>query len=490
MGRACGPITVEPVLFLTFFATTLLEITTQKYIYKSIDIAKTDTSKEDFCDKLDYCNSTDIGIGIQRSTATEYWLLYINLASLLFAIPSTIILGIWSETDGRKIMLIVSLLGTVLRIALFIIIMEFQEPLYFFVITSLMTSVLGYNTSLMSSAMAFIADITSSRQRTFRIVFLDSAAGIGVGLAYFISGFYLECDWFHHFLWLSIAVCIFNIIYIMCFVESFDIPSYGPITICSYDYFVDICRVFSHDPGNGRRWRLLTFVATFVIGGIIISGTNNLIILNAQTLLCFSLVLTGYLAGALCLRFIPSLVGMKLFETFLKVSNNWIIEGGLLSFFAGLILAAFSTSTRLFFNVPAFQFLGVLPLPVIKATLSKLVEPQEQGTLFAVVSCLESVSSVLGVFFFRRIHDVIPIPCFPFVIGALLLIVPVVLVGIVQKNANPTTDILLYSDERSSESEFGRQCSISTRNSSKTNSFPVLPSEDLSGDDDFVNVIY
>ena len=183
MGRACGPITVEPVLFLTFFAPTLLEITTQKFIYKTIDIAKADTSKEDFCEKLDCCNSTDIWIGIQRSTATEYWLLYINLASLLFAIPSTIILGIWSETDGRKIMLIVSLLGTVLRIALYITIMQFQEPLYFFVIASLMTSVLGYNTSLVSSAMAFIADITSSRQRTFRIVFLDSAAGIGVGLS-------------------------------------------------------------------------------------------------------------------------------------------------------------------------------------------------------------------------------------------------------------------------------------------------------------------
>ena len=31
--------------------------------------------------------------------------------------------------------------------------------------------------------------------------------------------------------------------------------------------------------------------------------------------------------------------------------------------------------------VPAFQFLGVLPLAVMKGTLSKLVEPQEQGKL-------------------------------------------------------------------------------------------------------------
>lgn len=31
------------------------------------------------------------------------------------------------------------------------------------------------------------------------------------------------------------------------------------------------------------------------------------------------------------------------------------------------------------FSVPALQLLGVLPQSVMKATLSKLVEPQEQG---------------------------------------------------------------------------------------------------------------
>jgi len=39
-----------------------------------------------------------------------------------------------------------------------------------------------------------------------------------------------------------------------------------------------------------------------------------------------------------------------LFQTITKISNNWLIETGLLSFFAGLVLAAFSNTTRLFFN--------------------------------------------------------------------------------------------------------------------------------------------
>lgn len=40
------------------------------------------------------------------------------------------------------------------------------------------------------------------------------------------------------------------------------------------------------------------------------------------------------------------------------------------------------TSTDTFFvhfTVPAFQFLGAMPLAVIKGSMSRLVEPQEQG---------------------------------------------------------------------------------------------------------------
>ena len=349
MARCWSVVTVEPVTFLTFFGTALMDIISQKYIYKKI--GKESAREDDFSSKLDCYNDTDEGINIQASFITAgYWLLYINLASLLVAVPSTILLGIWSETEGRKVVLIASLLGTVLRAALFIIIVQFQEPLYFFVITSLITSTLGYNVSFMASCMATIADVTSNRQRTFQIVFLDSAAGFGIGMAYFFSGFYMECDWFQHFLWLVVVLCILNIIFVVCLVEETnDFPIYRPATIFSCSDFANTCRVFSYEPGNGRRWRLLTFAAVFVMSEMIIAGTNNLIILYAQTSLCFSVVLTGHLFGALCLRIIPSLFGLKLLQTILKVSNNWIIEAGFVSCFAGLILAVFSTSARLLF---------------------------------------------------------------------------------------------------------------------------------------------
>ena len=346
------PVAVEVIVFLTFFGNTLLEIITQKHIYNTSAKDHVNTNKLYFCktsENTNCCNSTDIGINMQSSVKTEYWLLFINLASLLVAMPSTVLLGIWSETDGRKVVLIVSLLGTVLRVALFIIVILFQESFYFFVIASLITSTLGYDTSLMASSMAFIADITSGGQRTLRIVFLDCAKGFGIGVAYFVSGFYLEHDWFQHFLWLVLAVSIFSFTYVAFFLEE-TLLTNEAAPICSCNYFVGIYRVFRFDPGNGRRWRLLTFATALFIGGIVTTGTNNLFILYAQTSLCFTLVWTGYLHGALTLRFIPSLVGVKLLQTITRISNNWLVEAGLLSFFAGLFLAAFSTTSRLFFN--------------------------------------------------------------------------------------------------------------------------------------------
>ena len=55
--------------------------------------------------------------------------------------------------------------------------------------------------------------------------------------------------------------------------------------------------------------------------------------------------------------------------------------------------------------------------------------PNFPGILFAILACLESASNVFGVFLFRRIYDIMPLSRLSFVIGALLLIVPVVLVG-------------------------------------------------------------
>lgn len=36
------------------------------------------------------------------------------------------------------------------------------------------------------------------------------------------------------------------------------------------------------------------------------------------------------------------------------------------------------------FAVPAFQFLGAMPLAVMKGSMSKLVEPQEQGNVMSM----------------------------------------------------------------------------------------------------------
>ena len=339
---------IELLSFLNFFGTTLLDIITQKYIYGSSVKDHADFERPNCCKTL---NNATCG-GLENpgliSADNDHWLLYINLASFLAAMPSTIILGIWSETEGRRNVLVATLIGIALRAALFTIIIKFQAPLYFFVIASLMTSVVGYNTSFMASCMAYTADITSNEQRTLKIMCLDCAAGIGIGLAYFISGFYLESQSFYDILWLIMAIMVFNILCVIFLLET-NVFTHELTPICRCSDFVGIWKIFSHDPGNGRRWRLVTYSAALFVGGVVFYGTNDLILFHAQTYLCFTLILLGFLSGALALRYIVSLVFVKLFQTILKMANNLIIESGLLSLFAGLIVAVFSRTTRFLF---------------------------------------------------------------------------------------------------------------------------------------------
>ncbi|PFX31592.1 proton-coupled folate transporter-like isoform X1 [Stylophora pistillata] len=471
---------IELLTFLNFFGTTLLEIIAQKHIYNSTVKDHADFEQLNCCETSDdasYGSVKDPGL---ISAATEHWLLYKNLASLLVAIPSTILLGIWSEAEGRKNVLVATLIGIALRAALFTIIIKFKAPLYFFAIASLITSAVGYNTSFMASCMAYMADITSSGQRTLKIVFIDCVAGIGIGLASFISGFYLESEFFNNFLWLIMAIMIFNIFCVVFSLET-NVFIHELIPICKCSYFVGMWKIFSHDPGNGRRWRLVTYSTALFIGGMVFYGTNYLILFHAQTSLCFSLILMAFLSASLALRYIVSLAFVKLFQTILKMANSLIIESGLLSIFAGLIVAAFSKTMRVLFIVPAFQFLGGMPLSVMKASLSRLVEPQEQGTLFAVVSCLEASAAFLGVNLFNQVydgtHDIFG--GLPFLIGAMLLIVPGCLVGFLHKNEDATSRYLFFPEE--SECDFGQQCTISVRSKSapKIVSVPVVPHEDF-----------
>nr|XP_032629658.1 proton-coupled folate transporter [Chelonoidis abingdonii] len=69
--------------------------------------------------------------------------------------------------------------------------------------------------------------------------------------------------------------------------------------------------------------------------------------------------------------------------------------------------------------------------PVIRAKLSKLVDEKDQGALFASVACVEGLCSLVATGVFNALYPASLhfMKGFPFLFGAIILLIPAALIG-------------------------------------------------------------
>ncbi|KAA0703949.1 Solute carrier family 46 member 3 [Triplophysa tibetana] len=100
------------------------------------------------------------------------------------------------------------------------------------------------------------------------------------------------------------------------------------------------------------------------------------ILYELNTPLCWSELLVGYGSALSTAIFLVSFAGVALLSRCLH--DAYIILMGLMSVAAGLIMAAFAKSTLLMFLVRLPLLLSIMPTPVLRSMMSKLVAGFEQ----------------------------------------------------------------------------------------------------------------
>ncbi|EAW51088.1 heme carrier protein 1, isoform CRA_c [Homo sapiens] len=100
-----------------------------------------------------------------------------------------------------------------------------------------------------------------------------------------------------------------------------------------------------------------------------------------------------------------------------------------------MVVFAFATITPLMFTGYGLLFLSLVITPVIRAKLSKLVRETEQGALFSAVACVNSLAMLTASGIFNSLYPATLnfMKGFPFLLGAGLLLIPAVLIGMLEK---------------------------------------------------------
>ncbi|XP_052464203.1 solute carrier family 46 member 3 isoform X1 [Carassius gibelio] len=160
-------------------------------------------------------------------------------------------------------------------------------------------------------------------------------------------------------------------------------------------------------------------------------GMSIFILYELNTPLCWSEVFVGYGSALSTAIYLVSFAGVTLLSRYLP--EPYIILLGLMSVAAGLIMAAFAKSTLLMFLVRLPLLLSIMPTPVLRSMMSKIVSGSEQGAMFACVAFVEMLSVGVAFTMFSSIYAATLswFSGFSFLLAAGLTLIPATLICVI-----------------------------------------------------------
>lgn len=176
-------ITVEPSMFLYMMAFMLTSVIEQVFfLYKACTVNH--GYSHDVCINIE--NYQDIKKEVQITTSTFH--MWNNIAMYVVPIVLALFLGAWSDRRGRKLPLILGLIGKFIYSVMIVVNTRMTNwPVEYIIYTATIPSVLtGADIAIFASCFAYISDVTTVEDRTIRITILDatylSTMPIGVAI--------------------------------------------------------------------------------------------------------------------------------------------------------------------------------------------------------------------------------------------------------------------------------------------------------------------
>lgn len=434
---------VEPAVGLYSFSCFLIFPLTQQFVYRRLWKDVTNTTYPEF-DNITRCTNSSGSNGTSYEEEVQKRASLLSLYTELFtAIPSfivTILLVAYSDRGGRKIAIIMPVIGTLLYITGLLTISYFEFNIYFTIGCSLVSSLFGGFGTFLGGCFAYVADISKNdRQKTLRLAGVDMILGVLGGAAALSTGHYLKAAGFNWPFITSALGLIILLLYVVFVLEetvkkvppdafTLDSPPQGSAI---KQMFYGICHVFTGGDCRVRATLIIILVAFTIFVFADMGGVSLITLYELNKPLCWTEITIGYGSALGTMVFVTSFFGVMAFS-YLRVPQTLIVLIGLLSFMSGMIMVSFAKTTQMMFLARVPMFLCAMPFPVLRSMMSKIVSKAEQGALFACISCMESITSTVSVAAFNSIYaaTVAWYSGFVFLLSAGLCIIPSILIGV------------------------------------------------------------
>ncbi|XP_077448316.1 lysosomal proton-coupled steroid conjugate and bile acid symporter SLC46A3 [Stigmatopora argus] len=434
---------VEPVVALYAFSTYLTYPLVQQYVYRRLwqQLANTTYPISDNVSTCTAANSSDPeNHTFYFQQVQEQASLFSLYSQILSAVPSllvTLLLVAYSDRAGRKVAIILPLVGTLLYTLSLLLVSYLQLNVYLLVGASLLSALFGGLGTFLGGCFAYVADLSGGggRRMTLRIAGLDMMIGLLSGVAALSTGYFLRAAGFNGPFLTSAACQVLVLLYAIFLLEETVVrPADTDPARCSAvaAMFSAVYGMFIRT-GAERRILLALLLLIFTSFSFTYVGSFSLLTLyELNEPLCWTEILIGYGAALSTTIFLFSFFGVAGL-TYCGTPQLLIVLLGILSLATGLVMVAFSKTTLMMLLARVPMLLSIMPFSVLRSMMSKIISKSEQGALFALLSFTDVLTANVSVAVFNILYatTVVWYPGLIFLLGAGLCAIPTVLLGVV-----------------------------------------------------------
>lgn len=341
-------ITVEPVTFFYACAMILHTPVIQQYVYSRVALKRglptslyqSDSSPCEVDDSIDsyaFRQSKNI---VQAEASIVH--LGIVLSASVPSIFMALLLGAWSDKVGRKIIMILPIIGGLVDTIFILITMYTNLPVYLLFVGSFVNGFCGFFTTMILAVFSYVADITEESRRALRLGILEAIAFISGMISHLTSGWWIKHLGFKSPYWLILTLHSCNLLYVIFVLpETVKQPEKKTIKdLFNKGHIRRIIQLFSNAKLD-RKWQLIGLMLASAFMMISSIGFGSVIVLYALDVpFCCSPIMIGYfLAESMFVQAIGAMLGFFILRK--CISEMTLTQLGFFSIVTSLVMMAF-----------------------------------------------------------------------------------------------------------------------------------------------------
>ncbi|XP_063161796.1 lysosomal proton-coupled steroid conjugate and bile acid symporter SLC46A3 [Candoia aspera] len=427
---------LEPAISLYIFAYAVTSPLKQQYVYKRI-WEETINSTFIVQDNVSHCEVNQSNpTYLKQKEVQEKASLFVmktDLCGAVFSILVAFVLVANGDRYGRKISLVLPLVGNLASSIFLCVMSDLSLPLYLFFVFSLVGGLFGDLATFLGGAFSFVVDCCETqKQKTIRIAVVDLIFGFASGLGGLVSGYFLKKI---DFMWTFAMISLFhvvNIFYVIfCLDETVRVSAFQTQSWREglKETLSGVYMLFKSSTCKKRILIILLLCTFMTYLFTMFGGTSLYVLYELNAPLCWNAIYIGYGSAVSTSVSLTGFLGIVFLSQYLR--NSYLVFIGIFSYIGGTIMAAFAKTTLMMLLVRVPSMFLFIPIPVIRSMLSKIVLPNEQGALFACIACLEVVTGTISVAVFNTLYAVTVawFPGFTFLLSAGFCIIPLSLMS-------------------------------------------------------------